>query len=206
LVGSSSSSTECPAPSRQASRTRWRCPTGEGAERASAVVDGVQRGQRDLDPPVGVPRVERLGLRERGGVGVARARTAVGERVGGALQADQSAAHGGQFEVDQGADGVGGAERDLLVGDADRARTVHFAAVDGQVAGEHPEQGGLAATVLATATRSPAAATGSTPASTGRPPKERWTPEMRTCAARTKPSQNIRSCHRQRVPPTLDGQ
>ena len=52
-------------------------------------------------------------------------------------------------EVDQVADGVGRAERELLVGDTGRTRAAHVTAVGGQVAREDAEQRGLAAAVLA---------------------------------------------------------
>jgi hypothetical protein len=123
-------------------------PDRQRAERPGAVVDGVQRGQRDLDPPVGVPRVQRLGRRERGGVLLVGAGFGFGERGGGAVEPGQRTTHGRQLEVDEITDGLGRAERELLVGHPDRTRAAHLAPVGGQVTGEHPQQGGLATPVL----------------------------------------------------------
>jgi hypothetical protein len=114
-------------------------PHRHGVQRPVPVGDGAEGLQRDLHPAVGVPGVQRLGRVER---------LLIGLLVEVRLQGGERGVGGREVAVDDVADGPV-VRRHLLLGDAQRAGEADLADVRRQGPGEHVQQGGFAAAVLA---------------------------------------------------------
>jgi hypothetical protein len=134
-------------------------PHGERGERPRAVVDRTEGGEGEVDPSVGVPRVHGLRGRQRLGVGLLGAGLLLGEIGDRGVEPPQHGADAGELDVDEVADRrvargpehrrrPVGRDGDLLVRDTDGAGPAHRTGVGCEGAGEHLEQGGLAAAVL----------------------------------------------------------
>jgi hypothetical protein len=105
--------------------------------------------ERDVNPSIGVPGIEKFGIGECAAVGAIGSAATVGECLGGVVEGDQRSSRIGKFRVDEVADGSAIVDWHFLVRGSERSDPSDTAGIRGETTGQDLDQRSFALTVFA---------------------------------------------------------
>ncbi|GAB3920649.1 hypothetical protein GCM10029976_006510 [Kribbella albertanoniae] len=123
-------------------------PDRQRRQHPTPIINRTQRRKRDINPPIGVPRVQCLSHRERVGVLILRARPLLSQRRSRTIEPRQRSPHIAQLDIDQIADSPVITDRHLLISNPDPTSTPYFTRIGNETPGQNLKQRGLPTPVL----------------------------------------------------------
>ncbi len=123
-------------------------PDRQRRQHPAPIVDRTQRRKRDIDPPIGVPCVQRLSDRESIGVQIVGAGPLLSQRRSRTIERSQSLPYVAQLDINEIANSPVITDRHLLIGNPDPTSTPNLTRIGNKPLGQNLKQRGLPTTVL----------------------------------------------------------